>query len=89
MSIETFLLWIAVGAISGFLASLVAGGGFGLIGEIIIGIVGAFIGSYVFSALGWHAPFGGIAGTIVVAFVGAVILLLVLRLFRSVRNRRA
>lgn len=87
MSIETFLLWIAVGAISGFLASLVAGGGFGLIGDIIVGIVGAFIGSYVFGALGWHAPFGGFAGTIVVAFVGAVILLLILRLFRSARGR--
>ncbi len=89
MSIETFLLWLAVGGIAGFLASLVAGGGFGLIGDIIIGVVGAFIGSYVFGALGWHAPFGGIAGTIVVAFVGAVILLLILRLFRSARDRRA
>ena len=42
MSLETFLIWIAVGLIAGWLASAVAGGGFGVIGDIVIGIVGAF-----------------------------------------------
>lgn len=87
MTIETFLLWIAIGAIAGYLASLVAGGGFGLVGDIVIGVVGAFIGGWVFRSLGWHAPFAGIAGTITVAFVGAVLLLVLLRVVRSGRRR--
>jgi uncharacterized membrane protein YeaQ/YmgE (transglycosylase-associated protein family) len=88
MSVETFLLWLVVGAISGWLADAVVGGGFGLIGDIIVGVVGAFIGGWLFRALGAGAPFGGIAGTIFVAFIGAVLLLLVLRLLWRVRRRR-
>jgi uncharacterized membrane protein YeaQ/YmgE (transglycosylase-associated protein family) len=89
MTFETFLLWIAIGAVAGYLASLVAGGGFGLVGDIVIGVVGAFIGGLLFRSLGWHAPFAGIAGTITVAFVGAVILLVLLRVVRSGRHRHA
>jgi uncharacterized membrane protein YeaQ/YmgE (transglycosylase-associated protein family) len=84
MTLETLLLWIVVGLIAGFLASLVVGRGYGMLGDIIIGVVGSFIGGAIFRAAHWSAPFGGIAGTITVAFLGAVILLLVLRLF----NRR-
>lgn len=86
MTLETFLIWIVIGAISGWLASAVIGGGFGLIGDIIVGVVGAFIGGAVFRAAGWHAPFGGIAGTIFVAFIGACILLLILRLIWRARR---
>jgi uncharacterized membrane protein YeaQ/YmgE (transglycosylase-associated protein family) len=86
MTLETFLLWVAVGAIAGYLASLVVGTGFGVVGDIIIGVVGAFLGGWIFRAMGWHTPFGGIAGTVVVAFVGAVLLMLMLRV---VRRRRA
>ena len=89
MTLETFLLWIAIGAIAGWLASLVAGGGFGLVGDIVIGVVGAFVGGLLFRSLGWHAPFAGIAGTITVAFVGAVLLLALLRVVRSGRHRHA
>jgi uncharacterized membrane protein YeaQ/YmgE (transglycosylase-associated protein family) len=85
MTVETFLLWVAVGAIAGFLASLVVGTGFGLLGDIIIGIVGAFLGGWIFHALGWHAPFAGIAGTIVIAFLGAVLLMLMLRVLKRRR----
>ena len=85
MTLETFLLWVAVGAIAGFLASLVVGTGFGLLGDIIVGVIGAFLGGWIFRALGWHAPFAGIAGTVVIAFVGAVLLMLMLR---AVRRRR-
>jgi uncharacterized membrane protein YeaQ/YmgE (transglycosylase-associated protein family) len=88
MTLETFLLWIAVGAIAGFLASVVVGGGFGLLGDIILGVVGAFVGGWLFRVLGWHAPFSGLAGTVSVAFVGAVLLLFLLRLARSGRARR-
>ncbi len=89
MTLETFLLWIAIGGVAGYLASLVAGGGFGLMGDIVIGVVGAFIGGVVFRSLGWHAPFAGIAGTITVAFVGAVLLLALVRVVRSGSRRHA
>jgi uncharacterized membrane protein YeaQ/YmgE (transglycosylase-associated protein family) len=88
MTLETFLLWVAIGAIAGFLASIVVGGGAGLIGDIVIGVVGAFVGGVLFRTFHWHAPFEGLAGTIFVAFVGAVILLGILRLSRAGRARR-
>lgn len=82
----SILTWIIVGLIAGVLASIVMGGtGYGLIGDIIIGIVGAFVGGWVFSALGVASPIGGLAGTILVAFVGAVLLLFLLRLLRGRR----
>jgi uncharacterized membrane protein YeaQ/YmgE (transglycosylase-associated protein family) len=87
MTLETFLLWLVVGAISGWLASAVVGGGFGLIGDIIVGVVGAFIGGWVFRAAGWDSPFGGLAGTIFIAFIGACILLLILRILTLGRRR--
>jgi uncharacterized membrane protein YeaQ/YmgE (transglycosylase-associated protein family) len=77
------LTWLIVGLISGVLAGLVVGG-YGLIADIVIGIVGAFIGGFLFRAAGWSTPFHGLAGTIFVAFIGAVVLLLILHLF----NRR-
>ena len=76
------LTWLIVGLIAGVLASFVMGGGFGIIGDIIIGIVGAFVGGWLFSRLGVGTPFAGLAGTIFVAFVGAVVLLFILRLIR-------
>jgi uncharacterized membrane protein YeaQ/YmgE (transglycosylase-associated protein family) len=85
---ETFLLWMAIGAIAGFLASAIVGGGYGLIGDIIIGVVGAFVGGWLFRALGWHAPFTGLAGTVFIAFIGALVLLLILRVLRVGTARR-
>jgi uncharacterized membrane protein YeaQ/YmgE (transglycosylase-associated protein family) len=85
MSTQTFLVWLVVGLVSGWLASAAVGGGFGVLGDIVIGIVGAFLGGFVFRALGLHAPFSGLAGSIVVAFVGAVLLLLILRVARRAR----
>jgi uncharacterized membrane protein YeaQ/YmgE (transglycosylase-associated protein family) len=82
MTLETILIWCVIGLIAGWLASAVVGGGFGLIGDIIIGIVGAFLGGIVFRALHIGTPFHGMAGTIFVAFIGAVLLLLLLRLIR-------
>jgi uncharacterized membrane protein YeaQ/YmgE (transglycosylase-associated protein family) len=82
------ITWLIVGLVSGVLASLVVGGaGYGILGDIVVGIVGAFIGGYVFSHAGWHVPIGGLGGTIFVAFIGAVILLVVLHLInRSTRR---
>ena len=76
------LTWIIVGLVAGVLASMVVGGGYGIIGDIVIGIVGAFIGGWIFRQMGWGTPFGGLAGTIFVAFIGAVVLILLLRLIR-------
>ena len=78
------LMWIIVGLVAGVLASMVMGGtGYGLIGDIIIGIVGAFLGGWLFSQLGVSTPFGGLPGTIFVAFIGAIVLLFILRLIRG------
>ena len=57
------------------------GGGFGVIGDIIVGMLGAVIGGYVFNALGL-ATTGGFIGSIIVALVGAIILIFILRLFK-------
>lgn len=86
----SILMWIIVGLVAGVLASYTVGGtGYGLVGDIIIGIVGSFLGSWGFQQLGWHAPFSGLAGTIFIAFVGAVVALLLLRFIRAalVRSR--
>jgi uncharacterized membrane protein YeaQ/YmgE (transglycosylase-associated protein family) len=86
----SILVWIIVGLIAGVLASMVMGGtGYGIVGDIIIGIVGAFVGGWLFSKLGVSTPFAGLPGTIFVAFVGAVVLLFVLRLLRGGATRAA
>jgi uncharacterized membrane protein YeaQ/YmgE (transglycosylase-associated protein family) len=78
------LTWLIVGLVAGLLASLLVGGiGFGILGDILVGIAGAFVGSWMFREAGWGSPFGGLAGTIFVAFVGAVVLLVIAHLIRS------
>lgn len=77
-----FIAWLIVGAIAGWLAGvLVKGGGFGVLVDIIVGIVGAFIGGWLAGILGIHVGGGWIA-SIVTATVGAVILLFILRLIK-------
>jgi len=85
MEIETILLWAVVGLIAGWLASAVVGGGYGIIGDIVVGVVGAFLGGILFRATGAGAPFGGLPGTIFIAFIGAIVLLLLLRLINRAR----
>ena len=81
------LTLLVVGLIAGLLARPVVGGvGYGILGDIVIGIVGAFLGSWLFGALRIWIPFSGIGGTIFVAFIGSVVLLLLLRAIR--RGRR-
>ena len=80
------LTWLIVGLVAGVLASFVMGGGFGLVGDIIVGIIGAFIGGWIFRTLGVASPLGGLAGTILVAFIGAVVLLFLLRRIRGRRR---
>lgn len=79
------LTWVIVGLIAGVLAALLVGG-VGLVGDIIIGVVGAFVGGWIFRQLGVSTPFSGLAGTIFTAFIGAVVLLFLLHLI--MRGRR-
>ena len=73
------LYFVLIGAVAGWLAgTLVRGGGFGLIGDIVVGVLGAVLGGFVFGALG-IAPGAGMVGSLVVATVGAVILIVVVR----------
>jgi uncharacterized membrane protein YeaQ/YmgE (transglycosylase-associated protein family) len=87
MTLETVLLWAVVGLIAGWLASAVVGGGYGVIGDIVVGVVGAFLGGLLFKELAIKVPFAGLPGTIFVAFVGAVVLLVLFRLIRRGRAR--
>ena len=78
------MIWlILVGLIAGWLAGkVIRGGGFGIIGDIIVGIIGALLGGWLFGVL--NIGLGGLIGQIIMAFVGAVILLLILRAIKRV-----
>jgi len=76
------IAWLVIGAVAGWLAGkVVEGSGFGLIVDIVVGIVGAVIGGYLAGVLG-IAIGGGLISSIIVAVIGAVILLFVLRLIK-------
>ena len=76
------LVFLIVGAIAGWLAGqIVKGGGYGLMGDIIVGIVGAYIAGFLFPRLGISLG-AGIVGEIISAAIGAIILLLVIRLVK-------
>ena len=62
--------------------------GYGILGDIVVGIVGAFLGGWLFAQLNVSLGVGGLAGQILVAFIGAVVLLLILRLLLSASRRR-
>jgi len=86
------LAWIIVGGIAGWLASLVVEGtGLGILGDIIAGIVGALIGGFIVSLLlpGSFGFTGFNIGSLIIAFIAAVILLLILRLVGVGRRRTA
>ncbi len=87
ISLGGLVWWLVVGLIAGFLASLVMrGGGYGIVGDIVVGIVGAFIGGFLASLVGIGA--GGLIGTIIIAFIGACILIAILRLVSGGFGRR-
>ena len=73
------IVWLIIGAIAGWIAgALVKGGGFGLIGDIVVGIIGAVIGGWLAGTLGISIG-SGIVASIVTAVIGAVILLVIVR----------
>ena len=77
-----FLYFIIIGAIAGGAGKIMQGGGFGLLMNIVLGIVGGVIGGWVFSLLGISAD-GGLIGSLITALVGAVLLLYVARLIKK------
>ena len=83
ISNESLLVIIIVGLVAGWLAGqLVRGAGFGLIGDIIIGVIGAFIGDWLLPQIGIHLG-TGIVSSIINATIGAVVLLVIIRLVRG------
>ncbi|MCA1839283.1 MAG: GlsB/YeaQ/YmgE family stress response membrane protein [Actinomycetota bacterium] len=81
------IFWVFAGGIAGWLASLVTGTNarMGCLLNILVGVVGAVIGGWIFDRLGISAPRGHYVGTIVVAFVGATVFLAILRLVTGKR----
>jgi uncharacterized membrane protein YeaQ/YmgE (transglycosylase-associated protein family) len=83
ISNEGLLVILVVGVIAGWLAGqLVTGSGFGLIGDLVIGVIGAFIGTWLLPRLNLHIG-SGMVGAIVSATMGAVLLLIIVRAFRK------
>ncbi|MEI7994694.1 MAG: GlsB/YeaQ/YmgE family stress response membrane protein [Methylococcaceae bacterium] len=79
----SLLIFIAIGAVAGWLAGLIMrGGGFGLLGNIVVGIVGSVAGGYLFGLAGIGIG-GGLVGSIVTATVGAIVLLFIIRLIKK------
>ena len=73
------IAWLIVGLVAGWLAGqFMKGGGYGLIGDIIMGIIGAFVGGFLFSFF-MPGSSAGLIGSIVVAFIGAVVLIALIR----------
>jgi uncharacterized membrane protein YeaQ/YmgE (transglycosylase-associated protein family) len=81
------LAWVVLGLIAGVLASAVMRGGFGIAGDIIVGIVGALLGGFVFSLLGHSGVDGFNLYSLFVAFVGACLLIAILRAISGSRVR--
>lgn len=84
--LTALIIALAIGALAGWLAGLlVQGTGFGLVGDIVVGILGALIAGFLFPYLGIALTLGGgVLGAIILAFIGAVILLVIVRLFKQI-----
>ena len=77
-----FIWFIIVGLVAGWLAGVIMkGGGFGVVGDIVVGVIGALLGGWLFSTMGVSTG-GGLLGAIIVALIGAIILIFLLRLIK-------
>ena len=82
MDITSLVLWIIIGGFAGWIAGIVMrGGGFGLIGNVVVGILGAVLGAFVFDLLGIAA--GSLLGSLVLATLGAIMLLFLVGLVKK------
>ncbi len=81
MSTEYLLIFLGVGVLAGFLAGHIwRGRGFGLVGDLIVGVIGSFIGVWLFGQL--HISSAGILGLLIAAIIGALILLYLIRMVK-------
>ena len=81
MTFSGLIMFLLIGAVAGWLAGqIMKGGGYGLVGDIIVGVIGAEIGGWLFGVLGIAA--GGLIGSLIAAVVGAIILIALLRLIK-------
>jgi uncharacterized membrane protein YeaQ/YmgE (transglycosylase-associated protein family) len=79
---QTLIIWLIIGAVAGWLAGqIMTGGGFGLVGNIIVGIVGALVGGWLLPRLGIYIG-GGVVAAIINAAIGAIIVLFVISLIK-------
>jgi uncharacterized membrane protein YeaQ/YmgE (transglycosylase-associated protein family) len=79
---DGLLYWLVVGLIAGWLAGVVMkGGGYGIVVDIILGLLGGVVGGWIFTSLGIGAG-GGLIGGIIVAFIGAVVLVAITRVLK-------
>jgi len=82
MGTQNLVLFLVVGLVAGWLARrIMKGSGLGLVGDLVVGVIGAFLGVWLFGLLGISA--GGILGLLVASIVGALLLLYVLRLIKK------
>jgi uncharacterized membrane protein YeaQ/YmgE (transglycosylase-associated protein family) len=80
MNAQQIIIWLVIGIIAGWLASLVVGGGGGLVRYLITGIIGAFVGGIVFNAAGWKLNLGNEwLDQVVIAAIGAIIVVILAR----------
>jgi uncharacterized membrane protein YeaQ/YmgE (transglycosylase-associated protein family) len=81
MTLTGLIIFLVIGAVAGWLAGVIMkGGGYGLVGDIIVGVIGSLIGGWLFGLFGIAA--GGLIGSIIAAVVGAIILIAILRLIK-------
>jgi uncharacterized membrane protein YeaQ/YmgE (transglycosylase-associated protein family) len=84
MEPTSLIAFLLIGAVAGWLAGqLMRGGGFGLLGNIVVGIIGAFVGGFLFGLVGLSAG-SGLVGSLITAVVGAAVLLFLIGLFKKV-----
>jgi uncharacterized membrane protein YeaQ/YmgE (transglycosylase-associated protein family) len=80
LDVQNIIIWVVIGIVAGWLASLVVGGG-GVLRYLITGIIGAFVGGFVFNAAGWRLNLGNVwVDQIVIAAIGAIIVVILARL---------
>jgi uncharacterized membrane protein YeaQ/YmgE (transglycosylase-associated protein family) len=80
MATSSILMFLLVGLIAGWLAGKIMKGGYGLIGDLIVGVGGAFLGGWIFGLLGLSSS--GVLGSLLTALVGAIVLIAVLRVIK-------
>jgi uncharacterized membrane protein YeaQ/YmgE (transglycosylase-associated protein family) len=81
MTFSGLIMFLVIGAVAGWFAGkIMSGGGFGLVGDIVVGVIGSVIGGWLFGVLGIGV--GGLIGSLIAAVIGAIILIALLRLIR-------